>query len=192
MDPRLEELARRLRECRRKGNRMTLQYVLESAKILKEARERAKRDFSAWVREKGRMDPTTARHHLRVSEFVDRNRVLTPEIVNLSIAKVYALTTLDLDIAQRILKGQIKFSQPLEELTDIQFRIEFRKKFPPAKKRRNRQHAYQQLYSDLVRATRTVYGAEKFRTKFTLQQRRNLNQAWKNLIEGGAYLKMAI
>jgi hypothetical protein len=192
MDPRLDELAVRLQECRRKGNRMTLQCVLESARILREAKARAKREFGKWLAEKGHMAPSTARIHLRVEHWIAANRQLTGDFANLSLAKVYALTTLDFDTARRLLHGQIRMSKPIEELSDVQFRLDFRRMFPPARRRRTRQHAYQQLHSALVRATRAVYTASKFESKFTLQQRRKLHELYRNLVEGGTYLKRAI
>ena len=76
----LDALARRLMICRRKGNTLTIATVLESARILSEAREEAKRGFTAWLRKKGHMDPMTARRHLAVARFVREHRALTREI----------------------------------------------------------------------------------------------------------------
>jgi hypothetical protein len=64
---RLNELAVQLMNCRKRGNRLTLECVLQSARILSEAKSLAGKDFGAWLIEQARMDRATAYRHLGVS-----------------------------------------------------------------------------------------------------------------------------
>ena len=178
----LEMLARRLMTCRRTGNRMTYRTVLECAGILSQARSVAGRGFTSWLREKGHMDPMTARRHLAVGRFVRENRALTREISTLSVAKVYALTTLDANIARRTLTGRDRFSKPLNLLSDIQFRREFRERFPRFTKRRHRQHAFQELYGALCRTVRAAGNARRFLHRFTPEQKRRINRRVRDIL----------
>jgi hypothetical protein len=156
MEARLNELARKLRDCRRKGNKLNLETVLHSARILTEAKTISRRRFGLWLRRYAHMDSCTANRHIRVAAFVKANVSLTPKIANLSLAKIYALSTLDFDHARRFLNGQEALSAPLEMMSDVQFRQEFRERFPSPKKRRTHQHIFQELYSALTRLERAL------------------------------------
>jgi hypothetical protein len=156
MEKRLEELALKLKECVMKGNRLSLEHVLESARILEEARQLAGRGFETWVRDKAHMDPTTARRHLRVAAFVRAHRELTPEFTTLGLAKIYALSTLDFDTARRILSNQERFSAPLDRMTDLQFKQEFRQKYSRAPRRRTPRHVFLHALSLLKKAEDAV------------------------------------
>jgi len=58
MQDRLNELARELEACRRRGNQMTLEHILESARILEEAMFVADGDFGTWLKTQGRYRPS--------------------------------------------------------------------------------------------------------------------------------------
>ena len=174
MENRLEALARQLHATRRKANKLTLDYVLESARILAEARRLAGRGFTRWVKEKAHMDYDTARYHLRVAGFVRSNTELIREISTLSIAKVYKLSTLDSKLALRLLSGREKLSQPLAQLSDIQFRQECRDRFPSRPRMANRGSMFRSALSVLQRAERTLHQAMHFAKRMTHAQRRRI------------------
>lgn len=183
MDQELVDLADRLRECRRRGHKLTLTNLMMSARILRTAKARAKRDFRKWLCEEAHMAPSTAKMHLRVAQWIDQNGQLIGHFATLGLAKIYALTTLDFDTAKKVLKGEGEFTQPIEDLGDVQFRIEFRKLFPSEKKGRNRQHAYQAIYSAAVRARNLMRKFAKFQSQFSVPQRRKLEEVFKDLFD---------
>lgn len=184
---RLNVLAVELMNCRKRGNRMTLDCVLESARILGEAKSLAGTGFGKWLTEQARMDRATAYRHLGVARFVKQHVALTRQIATLSLAKIYAISTLDSDTAVRILTGRVKFSAPLDLICDVQFRREFREMFPPKQKRRTRQHVYQAAASALTRAAKAVQEASRVVRAMTPMQRRRIElkiQALARLISG--------
>lgn len=156
MSERLDELARKLDECRKKGNKLSLEWVLESARILREAKAEARRGFGKWLQEQARMDRDTAYRHLRVSEFVNRNADLNRHFANLSIAKIYSISRLDSETARGVIEGGDPFSKPIEKLTDVEFHLEFRQKYPSPKKRRSRHNARTSLESAMARLERAI------------------------------------
>lgn len=184
---RLNVLAVQLMNCRKRGNRLTLGSVLESARILAEAKSLAGAGFGKWLVDQARMDRATAYRHLGVGRFVKEHVALTRQIATLSLAKIYAISTLDSATAVRILTGQLKFSAPLDLICDVQFRREFREMFPPKQKRRTRQHVYQSAASALSRATKAVQEASRVVRAMTPLQRHKIElkiQALGTLISG--------
>jgi hypothetical protein len=174
MEEQLRHLAVKLEACRRKAHRRTLEYVLESAKILARAKAVAGDAFGRWLKEYGHMDHETARRHLRVARFVERNASLTSKIATLSISKTYALSTLDSVTAEKLLTGALRLSRPLENLTDLEFRKEFRARFPFPPKRRTRQHAFRAAHGALCRAHKELHRAGPFARRMTASQRRRI------------------
>ena len=151
MDARLGVLAKRLEACRKRGNRMTLQNVLESARILEQAKAIAKDDFQKWVVEEGRMDPTTARHHMRVAKMAKEHRYFNTAFATLSLTKLYALSGLWEDSLREVMSGEVKFSKPIEGLSDVQFLSEFRQQFTLRIKKINRGHMYREVTAKITR-----------------------------------------
>ena len=174
MEDRLEGLARRILECRKRGHRLTLECILESGRILAEAKAIAKRQFGNWLQEKAHMTYETARRHLRVSRLVRENHSLTSKIATLGLAKIYALSTLDFATARKYLTGEARFSAPLEHLSDVQFRKEFRARFPLPEKRRTREHVFRSLVSALIRMEKALGQAGRFVHRLTPVQRRRI------------------
>lgn len=183
MNTELQGLARRLDECRRRGNKMTLGHVLESAAILRRAKELAKRNFGTWLREEAHMVRLTALRHMAVEDFVGRNVSSTKQIASLSIAKVYELSTLDPGIARRILLGLDRFSLPLDQLSDVQFRREFRERFPQPSKRRTRQHSFMEVYSAIVRLKRAFLRGGRHASRMTPGQRERIVRELRGVIQ---------
>jgi len=170
----LAELAERLDMCRKRWNERTLEYVLESAQILGQAKAIAKRDFGVWLRTHARMDSSTAENHLRVARLVQRFPELIPKIASLNVSKAYVLAALDYDSAKRVLSGEVRFTRPLNDLNDVQFKTEIREKFPPPPKRRTRVHAYRSVMSTLHRAETELHRAGRFARRMTPAQRRKV------------------
>ena len=174
MENKLDDLARQLQRCRERGNKLTLECVLESARILTEAKALAGRKWTQWVREKGRMDPLTARHHLSVANFARRNRDLTHEITSLSIAKIYKLATLDSDLARSLILGRTKLSRPLPQLSDVQFRKDCRGHFGSKPGKTTKEHVFRATHSALLRAERSLHRALHYARKMTPIQRKRI------------------
>lgn len=162
---------------------MTLQAVLESARYLAQAKVIAKNGFEKWVRVETHMDPATARRHMGVARFVRASRALTRDLATLSTAKLYALSALDFASARRVLLGKIKFSRPLQELGDVEFRKEFREHFSLKRKNSNRGHVYQKIYSALRRVQRDMRQNRKFAIKLTPDQRQRISDKFDALTE---------
>lgn len=176
MEKILKDLAERLHDLRLRSNRVTLRHVLDMAKILVEARDVAKRDFGRWVRETAHMQYDTARRYLRVSSFVDANHDLNREIASLSISKVYALSSLDLDTARRLVIHQEAFSKPLERMSDVEFLREFRLKYPKPSRRRTRVHVYQELSAALTRLKKSIGKGERYAGQMSELQRERIGR----------------
>jgi len=184
---RLNLLAVELMNCRKRGNRLTLECVLESARILDEAKTLAGAGFGKWLTEQARMDRATAYRHLGVARFVRQHVALMRQIATLSLAKIYALSALDSDIALQLLTGRLKLSAPLDLINDVQFRREFRQLFPPKQKRRTREHVYQSAASALTRAAKAVQEASRVVRAMTPLQRHKIElkiHALEKLISG--------
>jgi hypothetical protein len=183
----LADLAEELMECRKRGNKLTLECVLKSARILEKAKEIAEGGFGRWLTEQARMDRSTASRHMRVAQFVRKHGALMQQISTLSLAKVYALSALDSGTAARILTGHIKFSAPIDELCDVQFRREFSERFPVQRRKHTRLQVYQSTASALTRAVKAVQHASSFVRRMTPTQRQKLvnrMQALVRLISG--------
>jgi hypothetical protein len=190
MDDRLADLARRLDECRKVANRMTLANVLESAQILTEAKRIAKGAFTRWLRTTGGMDPSTARRHLAVASFVSENGALTHELARLSIAKVYALTTLDFETARGYLTGAIVLSRPLDQMSDVQFAREFRRRHPRPRQPQTRKRIYQEVYSAIVRLRIKLQRGERYASALSPAQHRKIVEAFEALLNEAAGWKV--
>jgi hypothetical protein len=174
MEQRLVELARELQACRKRGNKMTLDWVLVSARILAEAKELAGRSFGRWLREKGRMSRDTAYRHLRVAAFVKANVRSIGQIATLGMTKIYALSSLDSDKARRYISGAERFSASLESLSDLQFKREFRERFPKPKTRSTREGVFRQAIGALARAEQAVDRATRRAGQLSPRQRERI------------------
>jgi len=179
---RLNVLAVQLMNCRKRGNRLTLDCILESARILSEAKTIAGAGFGRWLAEQARMDRATAYRHLAVARFAKQHVALMRQIATLSLTKVYALSALDSAAAVRILTGQIKFSAPLDLICDVRFRREFRQMFPPRVRRHTHRHAYQSASSALIRAEQAVRHASAFVGSMTAAQRHAIEHKIEALV----------
>ncbi|MGH9024276.1 MAG: DUF3102 domain-containing protein [Acidimicrobiia bacterium] len=181
MNDRLEALARSLDKCREQNHRASLEHVLQAARILAEAKAEAARDFGRWLKEQARMSRSTANCYLRVAEFLERNVQLTGQIAKLGLAKVYALSSLDFDAARRILTGDERFSKPLELLSDVQFRKEFRERYPSERKRRTREHAYREIQSAIAHLDRALARGQRLMARMTPIQKERISNGLRAL-----------
>jgi hypothetical protein len=172
----LARLAQQLEGCRRRGNKMSLEHVLESAAILRKARQAAREGFGKWLRDQAHMDRMTAFRHLAVAGFVERHVTLMRHIASLSLAKIYELSTLDPELARRLLTGEERFTRPLDQLSDVQFRREFRERFPRPARRRTRQSAYLEIYSALVRLRKALGRGSPFAGRMSPRQRERIGR----------------
>ncbi|HEX7899781.1 MAG TPA: hypothetical protein VF950_18575 [Planctomycetota bacterium] len=166
----LKDLADRLHDLRLRANRVTLKHVLDSAKILQEAREIAQGEFGRWVRERAHMQYETARRYLRVAVFVQTHHNSNSEIATLSLAKIYALSSLDSDTAQRFLAHREAFSKPLSQLTDVEFLREFRQRYPKKVYRRTRLHFYREIAATLTRLRKALARGQSYAARLTSLQ----------------------
>jgi len=183
MQERLEELARKLHTVRGRGNKLSLEHVLESGRILEEARSLSGRGFHRWLKERGHMTRDTARRHLRVTQFIRESGLSISHFAKLGLAKLYALSTLDSAAAAKYLRGELKFSKPLEELSDVRFRQEFRERFPIARKRRNREHVFREVFGAITRLRKALERGRKFAGRLSEPQRRRVAEGLKSLAE---------
>lgn len=170
----LSLLAVQLTKCRRRGNKLTLECILESARILSEAKAIAHRGFGIWLAQEAHMDRSTAGRHLRVAKFARQNGALMHQIATLSLAKIYALAGLDSAVAVKLLTGQIKLSSPIELISDVEFRRNLRAIATPRAPRHTRHHVYQAASSALTRARTAVAQATEFLKSMTAVQRHKL------------------
>ena len=171
MESRLDVLATRLERCRTHGNRVTLEWVLESARILSEAKAIAGKRFPRWLKESGHMARQTARRHLQVFDLVRKSGSSMSKLATVGITKLYALASLDFVLARRVLEGQIRFSSPIAEMSDVQFRKEFRDLFPSAPPRSTREHVFRAAAGALTRAEKALHKAGVFAQRLTPLQK---------------------
>ena len=180
---RLNSLAVQLMNCRKRGNRLTLECAMESARILAEAKSIAGSGFGTWLAEQARMDRATAYRHLGVARFLRGHVALMRQIATLSLTKIYALSGIDSALAVRVLTGQLKFSAPLETICDVQFRREFRRMFPPRVRRHTRHHVFQAAAGALARAEKAVRHASAFLRSMTADQRHRIEDKIQALVK---------
>lgn len=185
---RLGELARELKACQAASRRLTLEYVLQSGRILAEARGIAGRKFCRWVRENGRMSRITAFRHIRVAQFLGQNVSLMKHLRPLGLVKIYSLTTLPPETAARCLSGELRFTKPLTELNDVEFTREFRARFEPGARRNGAGRAFVGLMKELGRLYRLLENCDGAR--FTADQVRQLTQLLQGILERARRLKM--
>lgn len=185
MSERLEELARKLDLCRERGNKLALECVIESARILQEAKALSRRGFGKWLRDQAHMDYNTANHHLAVAEFVKRNSELTPTFCKLSIAKMYALSRLDRESLELALQPGT-FSKPVGELSDVEFHLEFPQRFPAERKKKRSRHntkvSLKSAIAKLERAIKKAAPMDPMLTRQMMEKCQELNQllaGWK-------------
>jgi hypothetical protein len=176
MDEILKDLAEKLHDLRLRSNRVTLRHVLDMAKVLTQARDVAKRDFGRWVREKAHMQYNTASRYLRVASFVGTNSDLNSEIASLSIAKIYAMSSLDSDTARQLLTHRMALSKPLDRLTDVEFLREFRERFPKPVRRRTRVHVFQEISADMTRLKKSLGRGQRFAGQMSELQRERISR----------------
>jgi len=190
MEKRLNELAVELEACRRRGNRMTLEHIVESARILEEARKIADGDFGTWLRTQGRMTRRTAERHMAVAALARNHATLMAQIATLSLAKLYALTNLDFELAAGYLKGEIRLSKPLDQLSDMEFIREFRGRHPAPNKQLNRRHVFQDVHGAIVRLRRKLVQGERFARVMSPAQQEKIVDAFQAMLDAAAGWKI--
>ncbi len=159
---RLGVLARQLQEHRVEVRGQTLDHILHSAQILAEAKRLAGRRFGRWLREMGRMGRETAFRHLRVSEFVRENVALMQHFRTLSLTKLYALSTLPPALSRKCVLGEVPFSCPFAELSDVAFLREFAVRFPRRERSRKRHQVFMEMLSVFVRARKSMQRSSRY------------------------------
>lgn len=103
----LRSFTRQVRECRRKWNRRTLQYILAVARIVRAARDAAGnyRRWCKWISESLRMNRSTVHRYLRVETLVGQNVASKQHFDQLSVAKLYALSRVSPERATKLLRS---------------------------------------------------------------------------------------
>jgi hypothetical protein len=134
---------KQLVECRRRWNHRSLDYVLESARILGEAREAAKseRRWVRWLREGPRMSRATALKHERVANLWGRNVSLRKHFETLSISKIYALSR-----AKPVVVHRLAADARVHDMPDAEFSLFIRQYLPRA----HRKAAVPNLYACIM------------------------------------------
>lgn len=187
-DEKLEVLAQRLQACREKGNRVALQNILESARILREAQREAGDGFAVWLRDQGHMDPSTARRYLRVADFVEEHRASMSVFATIGVVKLYALASLPPEVVPGVLDGSIPFSAPLEEIPDVRFRTEVREMSPRGVTKKDAYHAYLRMCGYLVKARGGMQAARRFKSRFTAAERKRIREYVDGIVRELAWL----
>jgi hypothetical protein len=160
--------------CRTRGNKITFACLVESGEILSEAKAKAGRLWSRWLREEARMGRETARRHMLVAEFARKNGSLTSKLASLSIAKIYTLLRLDSAMAEEFLSGQRRLSAPLEELTDVQFREEMKAFLPGPKRIVRREKLFRKIRNAAVRLRELLRSAAQRAREMTVNQKKEV------------------
>ena len=114
---RLSAFTRQVKECRRKWNRRTLQYILAVARIVRAARESVGnyRRWSRWIRESLRMNRSTIHRYLHIEAMVALNVASKQHFDFLSVAKLYALSRIKPERAAQLLKNSRAIRMPDRE-----------------------------------------------------------------------------
>ena len=113
----LSPFTRQVKECRRKWNRRTLQYILAVARIVRTAREAAGnyRRWCKWISESLKMNRSTIHRYLRVETMVGQNVASKQHFDHLSIAKLYALSRVKPERAMTLLRSSRTVRMPDRE-----------------------------------------------------------------------------
>lgn len=175
MHPKLDLFRRQLDDCRSRGHKRALDFVIEAAGILEKAKAVARRDFGRWLTEHARMDWSTADRYMNAAAFVRRNSATLHNIAPLGLCKVYALAKLPEDAAARLLSGKIRLRRPLRDLSDLEFRREMKRLFPKPPHRATAENLFRRARSSLSRAGETLGRLTRLNDRLSPLQRRVLN-----------------
>jgi hypothetical protein len=182
VEARLADLGKSVRECRTRANALAVQQILQMADQLQEAKSLARRRWSHWLRVDARMSRQTALNHLRAAEFL-RSVQSTGQFEGLGIEKIYLLSRLSQDQLDRVASGEAGFTAPIAELSEVQFKTEFRNLFPPAKKRSGRQNAFKAVSTKIRKAVKTAEKYREFLDKFSPEEWSRLEEDYRALGE---------
>jgi len=139
---------KRLEECRRRWNHRSLQYVLESARILGEARRAAKseRRWVRWLSEGPKLSRATALKHERVANLWGRNVSLRKHLETLSIMKIYALSR-----AKPLVVQRLAADPRIQRMSDVEFGIFVRQYLPRTRRKPTAPNLYRRVMAGLNR-----------------------------------------
>ena len=148
MSQNLGVFTKRLEECRRRWHHGSLEYVLESARILGEARNAAKteRRWTRWLREGPRMSRATALKHERVANLWDRSVSLRKHLGTLSITKIYGLSRTKSLVAQRLAADP-----RVQRMSDVEFGLFVRQYLPRPRRKPTAPNLYRRVMAGLDR-----------------------------------------
>ena len=132
MNTTLAPFTRQLEECRRRWNQHSLDYVVESGRILQRARASCmdERTWVRWLSGDAHMHTATAYRHMRVNEFLSQSFALKRNFATLSLAKVYALSRTRPLVARRLSQDD-----RVRSMTDVEFSRYIRHYLPKSKRK---------------------------------------------------------
>ncbi len=186
MSANLEAFTRRLEECRRRWNHRSLEYVLQSARILAAARTAAKdeRRWVRWLREGPRMNRSTAMRHLRVSRFMGHHNVaLTQHFEKLSIAKIYSLSRTKPIVARRL-----AHDERIQSMSDVEFARHVRGYLPPSKRKPTTPNLFRSIMSGLEKVSRGIARWQRSRHMIPPGYRVRIRSRLRELLAAAAHV----
>lgn len=182
----LDAFTRKLEECRRRWNRHSLEFVLESAKVLRAAREAAQdgKRWMKWLRWDAHMNRGTAFRHLRVAEFLESDVALKQHCATLSISKVYALSRTRPIVAHRLLADD-----RVRSMTDVEFARFIRHYLPRAKRRPTAPNLLRAIMSGLEKAGRGIARWKGTRHAIPGEYRARIEARLRELLAAASHLR---
>ena len=154
----MERYTRQMDDCRKRWKRQSLEFVLESARILQEARQAAESNgcWSHWLREKVHMNRVTAYRHMKVASFIGANVALKQHLTTLGLTKIYAITRLKPELVSGLVSDPV-----VREMSDARFAAFIRPHIPVRRRRPSPPNLLRSILATLARAEKTVIRWQK-------------------------------
>lgn len=182
----LNAFTRRLEECRRRWNRHSLEYVLESGRILHAARDLSRNQgrWLRWLRSEAHINQSTAFRHMRVADFLKRDYALKHTFATLSLAKVYSLTRTKPVVARRL-----AHDDRVRAMTDAEFAQFFQHYLPTSNRTPTATNLFRSIMSGLEKADRGIARWKRARRAIPTEYRGGIQSRLRELLAAASHLR---
>ncbi len=184
----LDAFTRQLEECRRRWNRHSLEYVLQSARILHAAKESSRngRCWLRWLRQAAHINQSTACRHMRVADFLKRNYALKHTFATLSLSKVYALSRTTPIVARRL-----AHDERVRAMRDSEFASFIQNYLPKSRRRPTAPNLFRSIMSGLEKAHRGIARWKRARRAIPSGYRGGIQSRLMELLAAASHLRQS-
>jgi len=185
----LNAFTRQLQECRRRWNRHSLEHVLQSARILRAAKESSGNEgrWLRWLKREAHINQSTAFRHMRVADFLKRNYALKHNFATLSLAKIYALSRTKPIVARRL-----AHDDKVRAMRDTEFARFIQHYLPKRWRRPTIPNLFRSIMSALEKADRGIARWKSDRRAIPTEYRGGIQTRLKELLAAASHLRGSV